>query len=168
MALYSAFRIKDTSGVRIPSKFLIDFNHQKSELSKMKDDLPLSEQQYFSISIISEINPMCKVTNDEELFNDFEDDDIKLFFFDGKYMYLQGEEKDIFKFELDGDYFRGCDEFYSASNYGWTKKLIEDLIKKFKGTVLIEDMGDEEDGFVNNKGCSRELIDETWIDGIKQ
>ena len=80
MALYSAFRIKDTSGVRIPSKFLLDFNNQKIKLTEMKDSLPLDEQPYFSISIISEINSMCKVTNDEDLFNEFEDDDIKLFF----------------------------------------------------------------------------------------
>ncbi len=177
MGYVSAFIIKDTSGIKISTK-LIDLNNIKLVIKKKEDKLSFIEnvkddeitvKEYKALqkekddilkkSLVFNISNNFKLTTDNYYFSNFNETETVLLLLDLKSnrLYFQLEEGELFSFVLINDNFVGNGELYSSSNNSWVEQNIIKLIKEFKSSAIIVDMGDEEYGFVYEDGCNRDI-----------
>lgn len=177
MGYTSAFKIKDTSGIKIPIQIvnLLDIGSNIEKRSKRLtyikniDESKLTVKEYKALQeekehilidpFVFDISPNFQITPNENYFYNFYKTDVILLFINSKFnkIYFQLDNGDVFSFNLDGHYFVGDSELYSASNNAWVEKNIIKLILEFKSSAIIEDMGDDEYGFVYKDGCSRDI-----------
>ena len=172
MSYYSAFRIKNTSGLKIPKENIVELKNKIKEVSEKiefidnLDDETITGKQYKEYQkekeallkpIIVQLSPSFKITNDEFTFETYYSEKDKLLYFDGKRIFMMLDEGETFSFEDDGKFYIGDGKFYASSNYDWILEMVQDFIRDFNGSAIIEDMGDEEHGFVYEDGCDRDL-----------
>ena len=80
-----------------------------------------------------------------------------MLYFDGNLITFLLEEGEKFELFKDGKFYIGSGELYSSSNYDWTQEMFVSFIREFNCSAILEDMGDEENGFVYEDGCDRFL-----------
>ena len=178
MSYVIEFGIKDLSGIRIPKKVVKDF---KKEIKPLKKKIKKLEKLSDHKMTVSQLNELKELRN--ELYNftfKISDSfyltlDYDKSFVEGKYFIYWDKdmemlsidlEEDVLELYLDvNDFFSGSGSLYNSSNHGWTKELIESLIKEFKCSATFHDLGDEEYGFEDE--CSRDFEpNEVWKDGL--
>jgi len=169
MSYYSAFKINDTSGIKIPANFLQNLinkpNERLKHLETLTEDVmtvkELREMEELrvqdnsrEISLLGEF----RVTNRKYDYRNESKDGYLMYYNDrAKRLEFPTWEGEIFALTLQGDYFVGSRELYGKSNYDSLKDIIEDMLREYKSDAIIEDMGDEEYGFVDGDGCDRVL-----------
>ena len=172
MSYYSAFKIKDTSGLKIPNDVIaelinkIEETRNRIDFIDNIDDNTITGKEYkdyqkekiiLSQAIVVDFFERFKITNDYFTFQTYYDRASQMLYFDGKRISFMFDEGETFQLQESGDFYIGDGEMYSSSNGGWTQEMIETFIEEFKCSAIIEDMGDEEYGFVYEDGCSRDL-----------
>jgi len=182
MSYFSAFKIKDTSEIKIPSFKIKEFElillNREIRLNEIdaidEDELKvkeykklIKEKDELKKPFIYDISNIFKITNNYTIFSNFYEKGKYMFYFEKNKLSVLLEEGETFEFVLKDNFYIGDGEFYSNSNYGWTKDMIVSIIKEFKFSAIIEDMGDEEYGFVYADGCDRKLNEpEVWKYGV--
>jgi len=171
MGYYSAFKIEDTSGLKIHKEkidsFVLKIKERNSRIAfidGLDDSITVKQYKEYQEErenllkpIIMNISPSFKITNDYSTFENNYSDKENILYFNNREISFMLEESETFELRLSNDYYIGFGELYSSSNYSWVKKVFETFIKEFKCSAIIEDMGDEEYGFVYEDGCSRDL-----------
>jgi len=172
MGYYSAFKIDDTSGLKIPKEKIDEFISKLKKINERIgfidniDDDSISGKEYKEYQkeketllkpIIVSISPSFNITNDYFTFENNYSDKKFLIYFNDKEISFMLDEGETFELKLSNNYYIGNGELYASSNHSRIQDMIEIFIKEFKCSAIIEDMGDEEYGFVYEDGCNRDL-----------
>ena len=181
MSYYSAFKIEDTSDLRISKKLIKPL---KKKIKKVKkrikyidniNDDSISGKEYKKLQkekkelekpIVISLSSTFKITNNLITFETYYSDKYKMLYFDGNSISFLLEEGGTFELFKEGKFYVGSGELYSSSNYDWTQEMFISFITEFNCSAILEDMGDEESGFVYQDGCDRKLArPEIYING---
>jgi len=183
MSYYTAFKIEETTQIQIPSDFLNHFQPQKENTSRKKyletlsDDI-MTVKEYNELQtiikkekeIIINLKGNFKITNNYDIFSKT-DFDTRLFYYniEEDTITLNIGDGEVLELYLDEDFFVGDGELYSKSNHSWVEEIIIELIELYSVSCTIEDLGDEEYGFVYEEGCERELKSaKVYMNGVLQ
>ena len=154
MSYYSAFKIKKTSGIIIPATFLQELKNTVEPLKERLSYLESLSEDEMSVkeykereaapdilkNVVVHIGGNFSVTTSEYLASSFYEEGKYLLYYNGTELRLFIEEGEHFSFKQEGDLFVGDGRFYSSSNYGWTRDMIEDVIDTFGGSAKIKDV----------------------------
>lgn len=141
MSKFFAMKVDDTSGITIPYRTIANYYEGY--------DKGFLKEKVFSIrgGFYVTINP-DKYMDEKTFIYNQEDETLE---------YYMGEHGSLCLELEDGEFVGDGDELYAKTNYGWAERDLINIVKEFKGNVIIHDRGDEEYGFVDEFNCTRDV-----------